>query len=395
MKKDILEATILLVLLVNILRVLNLTNQLVLIILAFLLTLFFIFSILTLFGKKSNNSIRFFAFLLLILTLYIFLFLKIFSLKGEERWQKHDGAILTEFATQAFLDGKNPYSFNYKKLFENTNVAPLKEVYEHYMYSPLMFIINAPIQFFSMQAFKVADFKVTVLFFLILAGLVGSSLVKEKILFASFFFLNPLFLPLSFYGANEAILLFFIFLVLFFLKYKRTLLSTSMLVLGLGTKILILPLVPLYFIFLFYYIKGYRNLSLFIKNILVFLILTMLIYLPFAVWDFPGLVGDVIFFHLKGGVESHVIAGFLGLPQLLSSLQVISPSSSFPFYIFQLIIEVIFLLWARKIFQRNLKIEMLSLLFIINLCVLLLFSRIIQTSYIAFISQVFLLIAFF
>lgn len=387
----LLEASLLLVLLLNFLRVNLVVNPIVLLILALLYISFLILSV-DFLAIKSAVKYRIFLFWLIVAIAFSFVIFR-----TDSRLGVHDGAALTKTATSAFMTGQNPYEVSFKNAFEAIDAKPLGVVYNHYMYSPLMFISNIPANFIFSGWYKGNEFLITISIFFIFSSVVASLMVREKMLFLILFLLNPVFVPLTFYGANEAIILFFIIACIVALSYKKITLATILLALALGTKLLAAPFVPLYFIHLWtktgkLKIKD-RNRQL-TKQIGIFTVVSLVIYYPFFIWGPDELIGDVIFYHLRGGTESHVIAGFLGVPGVLNNIGLISSNSTFPFYVFQLIIALVALPFFKGILKRSFSVSMLCVAYFFYFSLLLLFSRIIQTSYIAFLSQILLFAVF-
>ena len=148
MNIKILESTLLLILLTNILRSGNLTNQFLLISLAVLVFIFLFFSFLSLLKFGEFYKTRVLIFALIVLLLWGFMLSGEISKRKTHEGPVHDGAILTEGATKAVVSGKNPYAVNYKEDFRAILDKPLSVVYDHYMYSPFMFLVNVPFYLF-------------------------------------------------------------------------------------------------------------------------------------------------------------------------------------------------------------------------------------------------------
>lgn len=369
--------------------------------------LFFIFLIISLAislkdGGKVTSSlferIRIWCFLAITILLLGYLFGdKIFvRIHNPEVAKIHDGAILTEAAYEAILAGKNPYSVSYQAFFEKDKylgeIAPHAE--SHYTYSPTTFLVNIPFSAVTDILFKFKDSRVALLVFFLLVAFVGNLLVKEKLLFGMLFLLNPFFLPSVLFGANDVIPLFFLILTIAFLYHKKIVMATIMLGIATTTKLTVLPFVPLYFLYLFWKIAENERFKLLIKQAFLFVLINLTFYLPFLVWNFGNFIDDVLIYHLQGGVAGRPIAGFLGVPQLLTSFSFISQNSNFPFYLFSLLIGLISLPFFYYLFKKSLKLSILCVSFVIYFILIFSFSRILQTDYLAFLSQVLLFAGF-
>lgn len=387
---EILESVLLLILLIDILRSGFLVNQYLLIALAIFTVGFLVLSLLKTLKLGSFWAVRFLSVLLIIIILYGFWMGQNIVKKNQSSIVNiHDGVILTDAATNAIISGKNPYAISYKDEFANLAYKPSAFTYNHFMYSPLTFLINVP-QALIFGPLGISDFRITLTVFLFFAAVLGVLIVKEKILFLIIFAFNPLFIPLTFYGANEVMILFFLMAALALLKNNRINLATVMVALATGTKLLILPFVPLYFMYIL--IKtGNKQV---VKQLLTFGLVTLVIYLPFIIWGPGDLMEDVVFYHLAGGQELHIIAGFVGIPQMLVNWGLMDSTSKFPFYIFQAIIGILALLPAWYILKKFASPAVLCLTFLFYFLAIFAFSRIMQISYLAYLSQIMLLAAF-
>lgn len=379
------ETGLLAILLLNALRAFQVTNQLILIVMAALMVLFYL--------SRSLQKRIAIVLAIAVITLSSILALRINSrISGEEPYI-HDGALITEEAFRGLMAGQNPYSIKFDEAFKKTIYG--KEILSdkgetHYTYSPLMFIIQVPI-FTLTNAFGIVDARVGATIFFMIAGLFAVKLVANKILFLIVFFLNPLFLHSIFDGANEAFLLFFISLVFFYLIRQKFVFSTAILGLAAGTKLLILPFIPLYFLYLTLKLPKKILRQELIKHTAIILLFILLIYLPFVLWNTKDFLSDVILYHIQGGSSGRSIAGFLGVPQLLASVGFVDKQSSAPFFTLALLVSSIFLVWSYRFLKRSTTVSRLCFLFCVHFILILAFSRIIQTDYLSFLSQVFIL----
>lgn len=443
-----LEASLLLILLLNFLRINLVTNNFVLLFLAFLYCGFLATSLGT-GSRKFLVNLRVGLFWAIIAISFTFVAFQ------QESKGIHDGVVLTKAATGEFLSGQNPYAVFYESAFYGVSFKPLPVEYSHYMYSPMMFVANIPANLVLSGWYKGNEFLITLIVFLVGGAIAGAYLVREKLLFLILFLLNPVFVPLTFYGANEVIILFFLIACMAALSSRRFSLATFLLALATGTKLLAAPFVPIYFIYLWllsnkllspppiktarpnsdqnrlnitgltyasarqslkgksksdsglassYFLrwlpsqlsnlKGSGKAGLIVRQMGIFALVTLLIYLPFFVWGPRDLIDDVVFYHLRGGEESHVIAGFLGIPAVLNSLGIVSATSRFPFFIFQIMIAFAALPFLKRVIEKSLSIQTLCISYFFYFCTLFVFSRIIQTSFIAFLSELLIFASF-
>ena len=389
----ILESSLLFILVVTLFRSQFIENRIVILLTAILILVFILLSF---FPVKSLHfkNIRFFLLISILIIIQGYMLIKSVGDRRVEQGSVHDGIILTEASYRALIKLQNPYSVNFGDVLNREKYfgdVPLWAVF-HYPYSPMMFLVNMPLFYATDKLFGLVDMRITLVVFLFLTALIGALMVQGKILFLIIFLLNPLFIPLLFYGANDIIILFFFFLLLYFLKIRRETLATITLGLATGTKLLISPLVPLYFLYIFLTRKGKTRSP--IKQIGIFLLVNLAIYLPFFIWSRHDLMDDLLSPWFGKGVYTHPIAGFLGVGQILNRLGLISSDASFPFFIFVVPFNAIFLVISFKILKKSLNIQTFSIIFVFNLLLILAFSRIVQTYYLAFISQILLFSAF-
>ena len=390
----LLEFALLLILVAYTLRSFQITDQKVIFIAIVLLLAFGVISIFGL-NRWKWGRIRIMILVLLIVIVYGFLLQREVKARIADNNSKsvHDGVILTEASYRALISGENPYSVNFtgtligQKYFDS-QIRPTI----HYPYSPLMFLTSVPVFFVTERLFGIIDMRITLFVFFLLSAWIGALVVREKILFLILFLLNPLFVPMIFYGANEVILLFFLILVLYFLNGKKTVLASASMGLVAGTKLLFAPVVPLYFIYIFLVHKKDRKAV--ILNLKKFLLVSLLIYLPFLIWNSSDTLGALLSPWFGAGEELYPIAGFVGVAQFLTSLGVVTRTSTFPFLILFLPFEIIFLVFSFRFLKKSLSVHILTVLFAFNFILVLAFSRLVQTYYLAFISQILLLSAF-
>jgi len=391
----ILESSLLFILVVTLFRSQFIENRIVILLTAILILVFIPLSF---FPVKSLHfkNIRFFLLISILIIIQGYMLIKSVGDRRVEQGSVHDGIILTEASYRALIKLQNPYSVNFGDVLNREKYFGSVPSYAavHFPYSPMMLFANMPIFWLSDNLAGFIDMRITLVIFFFLTAFIGTLMVREKTLFLIIFLLNPLFVPLLYYGANDIVILFFFFLQLCFLHFKKQSLATVMLALATGTKLLILPLVPLYFLYLFMLSNKADKLRIFFKQFLLFTLVNLIVYLPFLIWNSHDLLEDLIFPWIGNGILSHPIAGFLGVPQILSRIGLIPVDSSFPFFLLALPFLGLLSIFSFYILKRSAHPANLCMLFALNILLLLSFSRLLQTYYLAFISQILLLSAF-
>src|SRR3989344_5215682 len=330
----ILESSLLFILVVTLFRSQFIENRIVILLTAILILVFILLSF---FPVKSSHfkNIRFFLLISILIIIQGYMLIKSVGDRRVGQGSVHDGVIVTEVSYRALISGVNPYSVNFGDDLNREQYFDDVPSYAavHFPYSPMMLFANVPIFWLTDNLADFIDMRITLVIFLFLTAMVGALMVQEKILFLIIFLFNPLFVPLLFYGANDVVILFFFFLLLYFLKIRRETLATISLGLATGAKLLILPLAPLYFLYLFMLTNKVDRFRFLFKQFLLFTLVNLIVYLPFFIWNSHDLLDDLVFSWIGSGAKSHPIAGFLGVPQILSRIGLISTDSSFPFFV--------------------------------------------------------------
>lgn len=401
MNKKVFETTLLFLLVISIFRSQYIADQFMVVLVAVPLVLFILFSLPFKILSSKARWVRPVCFWIIVFAVYGFLLREylLYRAANGDYAMVHDGVVQTEKATRSFLKGKNPYSISYVDVFQGERFYPEGRPHPlltRYVYSPMTFLVNVP--FFLGENLLFGgkfDLRISLAIFLFLTAMVGSTIVKEKLLFWMLFLLNPLFTHSFFIGANDVLILFFIFSCIAFLYFKKISMATVFLALGFGMKLTIVPFVPLYFLYLVGLLRKKKDRTqIILRQLLIFIGISVLIYLPFILWDAKAFVDDVLLFPLAGGSQGYPITGFLGLPHLLASFDVVSSWTAFPFYIIQILVTLVLLVLMYYVLKRFPKLSVLCVLFVVFFILSFSFSRTFQPNYLDFLSQVLVLGSF-
>jgi hypothetical protein len=391
MNKKIFEASVLFILLVNVFRTQSITNLPVMVAIA-VSFIFFLGLSLKVFSQFAFSAkIRFLSFAMIIILLYSFLLTDVVfdRIAKTNRTLISDAAKVTEVASLALLSGKNPYSIPYHQVFYGPDFLKIPtSTLNNYPYSPFMFLANIPFLAITANLVQFFDLRIIlVIMFLLTAGIVAK-ITSQKLLFLIMFLLNPIFIPKLFFGTSDVLPLFLIFLCFVFLYFQKVTGATIALALATASKLTALPFVPLYFLYIFRLsLKQQGGLVRLARQFAVFTLINLVVYLPFLLWNAKDLLEDVFLYHL----ELRPIQGFLGLPQLLTSLGLISIESNIPFYLGVFPASFVFLLFAHRIFKKWQDLTAFCVLGVLSFVLFFFFSRVLQTDYLAFLSQILLL----
>lgn len=396
--KSVLEAVLLFILVFNILQAYRITNQVVLTLVALVVFIFILLSqnFLPRLGKLAT-TVRFWCLTLVILVVHlVLLWGSILDRLTTANYRIHDGALITEESWRAIVSGKNPYSISYDKVLvsqeDYLDKVKHRET-DRNIYSPMAFFINFPTFFLTDKLFNFIDMRITAVVCLLVAAFLALIVIKEKVLFLILFLLNPVFVKSVYFGANDVFILFFLVICLIFLKLKKTKLATVAIALASATKLLILPFVPLYFIYIWWTRpRGINNYL--VRHMVLFGAVNLILYLPFVLSGPGDFFDDFFVYNFLGGNLGRPIAGFIGVPQILSKFGIISQYSSVPFFIVGGLASVIFLGFSNQLMRKSPSVTRLIILYLALFVVVFSFSRVVQSDYYAYFSQVLILAAF-
>ena len=399
MKIQILESSILFILVLNIFRTYYLINQWLMVVIAVPLMLFMFFSLPNF--SKTQNIEKFKIFLVGFIALLLFGFMLgnqiNYRINHHDTAIIHDGIVQTEEATRFILEGRNPYQETYEKVLKGErfyhNGKP-DPVLSAYVYSPLMFIINIPFQMITANLFNFSDMRVTLMFVLLIAAFVASLVTSHKALFLSLFLFNPLVIHGIVLGANDTLALFFLISSFTLLYFARVSLATVFITLSAGTKLTVVPILIVYFLYLFLRFQRKNQLKKMTKQIAIFSGVALLIYLPFAIWDFGSLISDLILFPIRGGEGGYPIVGFIGIPHLLATLGLISRWTDFPLYLFQLPIILVGLVVVYQLLKKSLEPQTFCFVGVLFFILVFTTTRVFQPNYLDFISAILIFAGF-
>lgn len=396
--RGIFEGALASILIFSLLLIFRIDNQLILTILAFLLLIFISLGAKSLLKiREANYQIRLYCLVAIAITLHGYLLANaVFSRIYDPNYSVHDGALITEESYRQLMLGKNPYSISYEALFLNQVDYADKIAHgelNRNIYSPFAFLINFPVFLVTEKIFGILDMRIFSVMSLFMAAILSLAVVREKVLFLIIFLFNPIFVKSVYFGANDVLILLLFCISLLFLYFRKILLATIVVALGSSTKLLFLPFVPLYFLFLASAKKGDKR-QLIFKNLVTFTLVCVVIYLPFIIWNPGDFFDDFFIYNLLGGDLGRPIAGFLGIPQILNKFGLIAGNDTFPFFILAIPLSVAFVFYAAKVLRNSTTLPLLVFLYAVLFGVVFSFSRIVQSDYLTYLSQVLVLSAF-
>ncbi|MCK5687286.1 hypothetical protein KAJ27_24335 [bacterium] len=309
----------------------------------------------------------------------------------DKKFLSHDGGVIqTEIATSLMMKGNNPYGHDYFKTrmadsfhLEKLNkkgvrLDPDYTALYHYPYFPGSFLLSIPFKFISDKLLKFYDQRLIylALYIIMLISLYKISLDEFKPIIPVLFGIFPIFTGFIITGRNEIfyISLMIISIYLFYRKhYKR---SFFMLALSFSVKQFAILLLPFYMIFLI------KKKVKFLPGLLIFIITTVIIILPFYLWNSTAFLDDTMYHssgisktpYPMGGTPGY---GFSNYIMIFGNYK--NRYGYFPFHYFSL--ATLLLVFLAGVFSKSYGLKELLYNFSIGFLVFSFFGRMFHDNY--------------
>ncbi len=267
----------------------------------------------------------------------------------------HDGGVLqTEAAMDFLLQGKNPYTEDYRgtaveqnnlstNYWKNYGEVP---IIHHLPYLPFSVLAGLPVRMTSKLILGWYDQR---LFHLLAAALACWLLCRlttggaRRRLLVAAVFLNPYFTPFLLEGRNDIIPFLLLVASLWALKTARPLTSLVLLALGCCTKQFIWVFLPFYLLLLAGSGTADRSIADLMRSTashwrrwLLFAGVCALVTLPFLAWDPGAFLDDTLFFNAGSSEQNYPLGGTpgFGAANLVLYFQLVETRNDFfPFII--------------------------------------------------------------
>jgi Gpi18-like mannosyltransferase len=271
----------------------------------------------------------------------------------------HDSLLQNELAVEAVMEGKNPYVVDYKgTILEAWQPVAFKGIENpaiyHYTYLPMTFLLPLPFQAVFENVFGWFDQRIVLLaaYLATLAFCLGFRIsASRKAVLLIALGLNPFLSFLMVFGYNDILVLFWILLCVYALRFERPYLSAIALALACASKQYAFFFTPFYF----FYLGGNGSFKERLRSawrpILLFSLVSAAFILPWLIDNPSAFIQDVLGYHSGVVLNSYPING-ISFTSILLMLGVIkSITDTFPSYIIQLVFVVpltIILLWIQR-----------------------------------------------
>ncbi len=305
----------------------------------------------------------------------------------------NDIIIQQESAIRFLLHGKNPYAITYfgtpleKWNYSDTELNP---ALYHFVMQPFYLLFATPFYLFFGHIVGFFDGRIPLLFLFFVLLVMADKLVKErskKLEFLILLAFNPATLGYFLEGRDDIFMFTFLFTALFLLHKKKDLLAGIFMALAFSIKQSAWPLFPFYFVYL--YFKN-KNLKKTIISLIPFAATFSVIVLPFFFWNPNAYLSSTIFYLSGNTAHSYPISGY-GLGALLNQLGFIKDVHSYyPFWLWQLLIGLPFLIWLVNWQKKENSISRLIIVYGLFLFVFWYLSRYFNNSHLGYLSMIFI-----
>lgn len=346
--------------------------------------------------ERIRSVVLWASFLIVIMcTIAAPLFGNTLGLGGVQQIGYHDGAAQTDVAYELLIKGNNPYSVDFSQTRFGEQYGRLRISDEgktipnpaltQYVYFPGT-LIQGGLSSLQSIAIGKTDARPLMLVSMLIAAflllrMIHNLRVELKIIVASLFLLNPVYLRYLLEGANDSFLLLLLVLSLFLLEKKYIRSAGIVLGIALATKHFAWFLLPFLAVYLLYRWKqGQSRVSENKQFALYTLVVCMLFMLPFLFWSPSDFIQDTILYAVGSGSESiFPITGY-GISQLVTLFGV-SMESNFPFIVLTLPITLLLIWFGVRFVGRNISLSSVIAATTFTLFGYMLFSRMMNENY--------------
>jgi len=315
------------------------------------------------------------------------------DLLTEGKLAVHDGALQIVAASDAFLQGQNPYTVNYidtPMAHSYETIGPVqRSAMIHYAYLPMTFILTAPFYLLAENTLGWFDLRLLLFVTYLLTLLVATALMprsRNGMLLLIALGLNPLFTIFFIEGRNDILAIFWIVLCIFLLKQRRPLWAALVLGIACSTKQFAWFFIPFFILFVSGTGGAAQRVRTAIWPTAVLVAVMAVSILPWFFMDQNAFIDDT-WRYLSGSIETAYPIRGIGFTALLTgalSDGVINTLTLILQSVFGLLTMGFFL--RRQWIDNNLRTGVLgyaALLFVATF-----FARFFQANYLSFVITI-------
>jgi hypothetical protein len=277
-----------------------------------------------------------------------------------------DGALQTELALEYLLEGRNPYTEDYRDTplaawewdGAREGVAENPALY-HNVYLPFTFLLSLPFYAVLKQATGWYDQRIVylLLFFGAFWPVARHAAQRERKLGLLILFgLNFFIAPYTAWGGNDSLVLFCLVMSSYLLMQDRLGLSALSLGLACASKHTAWLFVPFFVTYVWVKAPAGERLRA-MGKIYPLVVVPVLLILPFVLWDASAFLDDTLLYMSGSTAASYPIRG-LGIGSLLLAFGVIGDKTAyFPFSLLQLgfCLPLLVFLLRRQVASNNVR----------------------------------------
>jgi len=321
----------------------------------------------------------------------------------------HDGLIQTEYALELLSKGRNIYSEDVPiGLYANDTYLTFEEkggekvriinpAHYHYIYPPLFTLESFPLYTLMINTLNWFDQRVVLLGYLIFLIIFLFKLPFDddtKYLSLFLFVLNPFFLKFFLEGRNDLVVYCWIMLSFIFLQKTKTKLAILSICIACLMKQTGWFCVPFVYLYLYHFWKP-QSLRVFFQKALLeslpSLLLSIIIMLPFIIWDFHGLWSDMILYPAGKLSTSYPVNGYSLVALLIHGGYLGSIFDYYPVSWIQIPVYSLIFIWTHFRLKKSCDISICLFQMSLALFSFWFLSRFYHDNYIEFTVRLFLL----
>ena len=355
--------------------------------------------------KKRTILLTKYALLwLVIFALVVLPTLKLTLLRHDNLPQSysHDGGVIqTEATIDFFLDGRNPYTEDYRDTpMADWGFPEFRTALDHYPYLPSTFVLSTPVKLLSDNSIGWYDQRFTYLLLFILILLLIPSLTRKRpealLGLTMLLGLNPIMGLDILFGQNDLFVLAWIVLSLWFLQRRKIVWSSIFFGIACAAKPTAWFLAPFWGIAL----MADQNISWktipphipqLLRRLAPAIIVFLLFVLPYLFWNADAFVDDV-WRWAAGTTETHYQIWGLGFANfVLATGSLADRFAYWPFWIPELLVSIPLLIFLLAKQMRNNTVASVYWHGAIFLLGFAYFSRFLNENYLGFLLALFAL----
>lgn len=228
----------------------------------------------------------------------------------------HDGTLQTEVAARSLLDGKNPYTIDYENtLFDfafSSSAASENNAFTHFVYPPGMIALAIPFVWVADVSDTWVELPLLYVGMAVLAVWLVARRIVDPVARSRLLILtlgNPLIMLYPIAGYNDVVVISLLVFSVLAGMNRRWIISGVLFGLAIGVKQIAWAAIPLWLLWVWRQSSQPERRSTMSQAFISAGAISLIIYLPFLVWDAGAMFQDLIVFTSGVLPGSYPIAG--------------------------------------------------------------------------------------